>query len=357
MRLHVVGLANARIEPSWSTCAYSTKTWRFCKMMSDEGHDVFLYAGPSDDPPPGCTYTQVLPEALRVEFFGEAGEGDWSLTNVGWQIFNQNTIEGIARNKERGDLLLVIGGTMHQPIAQAHPDLPCVEFGVGYAGVFTNYRVWESYAWMHTVYGELMTAYQADGRAYDIVIPNFFDPNDFNFTRGNGDYLLYLGRLIDRKGVRVAQEVARETDLPLILAGAGDAEIFYGEPIGIVGPVERAELLAGARALLAPTQYVEPFGGVVVEAHLAGTPTITTDWGAFTETVQNGINGYRCRIFDDFLRAVVLAPSLDSAAISASAQRFTIGAVAPLYTDFLDRVQGLYEGRDWYTYRSKELII
>ena len=42
-----------------------------------------------------------------------------------------------------------------------------------------------------------------------------------------------------------------------------------------VGPLERAELLRNAKAVLMPTYYLEPFGGVNVEAQLCGTPVIT----------------------------------------------------------------------------------
>jgi glycosyltransferase involved in cell wall biosynthesis len=59
-----------------------------------------------------------------------------------------------------------------------------------------------------------------------------------------------------------------------------------------------------AQAIIGPTYYVEPFGNMVVEGYLSGTPAITTDWGGFTETVVHGVTGYRCREFKDFVNAL-----------------------------------------------------
>lgn len=98
--------------------------------------------------------------------------------------------------------------------------------------------------------------------------------------------------MIERKGVGIAVEVAKRLGMKIKLAGQGLEKVgdheyegsgfrvnYEGiEYLGSVGVQERADLLAYADAVLVPTTYLEPFGGVVVEAMLAGTPAITTDF-------------------------------------------------------------------------------
>ena len=99
-----------------------------------------------------------------------------------------------------------------------------VEFGVGYGGVFAKYRVFESYAWMHSIYAGWKNPTTADGQFYDAVIPGYLEPEMFPLGDGkgdeNGEYYLFIGRLIDRKGYRIAQEVCQRLGKRLILGWA-----------------------------------------------------------------------------------------------------------------------------------------
>jgi glycosyltransferase involved in cell wall biosynthesis len=131
------------------------------------------------------------------------------------------------------------------------------------------------------------------------------------------------------------------------LAGAGPQD-GYGEFVGAVGPEKRAKLMGGAIATFAPTLYIEPFGNVVPEAHFCGTPTITTDWGAFTETNINGVTGYRCRTLAEFIQAAEDVKSLDPKTIYETAKyKYSLEAIAPQYDRYFRRLETLWD-KGWY---------
>lgn len=303
-------------------------------MMRDRGHTVIIYGGEGAD-------VECYKETEPLPF-------DPPL----WADANYRAAVEINKRREDGDFLLLVAGFCQEEIARAVP-LMTVEAFVGYGGCFADFRVFESYAWLHCVMGAQSdgNAHGIDGRFYDAVIPNYFEVEDFPMGSG-GDYLLYMGRLINRKGVEIAVEVARHTGRTLYLAGEGDFRPGEGEEnihyVGSVNPEERAELMGGARALLAPTVYVEPFGGCVVEAQLCGTPCITTDWGAFPETNIQGVTGYRCHRLGEFIWAVERAHELDRQEIRDRAiANYSTEAVAPLYEHYFEHLETL-DGAGWY---------
>jgi glycosyltransferase involved in cell wall biosynthesis len=84
---------------------------------------------------------------------------------------------------------------------------------------------------------------------------------------------------------------------------------------------------------------------------LCGTPVAASPFGVFTETIQQGQTGWRCRTLNDWMRAVELAPTLDRRAISAYAQgRYSLEAVGPLYDHAFQMIHGLAIGKDWYSF-------
>lgn len=349
MRFHVISLPHTNTTLDFTACAFTEKCRKFAMMMKALGHTVYMYSGefntaPCDDHIACLTNDERL-EAIGDKHYTQASF-DYNLPH--WRKFNKNAIEGIRKRAEPQDIICVIGGLAHKEIADAFPNMLTVEFGIGYGGVFAPYKVFESYAWMHTVYGSANRNPNAiDGKFFDAVIPAYIDMAQFPFVEEPEDYYLYMGRLTERKGYQIAVDVCKHLGVPLKLAGQGEPP-SYGEYVGVVGSEERAKLFGNAIASFAPTIYIEPFGTVVIESHACGTPTLTTDWGAFTETVINGVNGYRCRTLAEFIEGAKRAKDLDRKKIrETSINKYSLEAVGLQYDRYFRRLLTLW-GDGWY---------
>lgn len=347
MRVHVVASTPHRdITDDWEPDAYVGKCLRLCRMLMGLGHEVVLYAGERCDVD-GAELVTVVTGADRARWFGTE---NWTETvfnqfdplSAPWLAMNSRTAAAMAERAGAEDIVFLTMGSAQAPIQQAMPNHVVAECGVGYEGVLgSTHRCYESYAWMHYLWGRDRVS---DGRFFDCVIPNAFDPADYTFGSG-GEYLLFMGRLTERKGLEVVRQLAR--DHRVVSAGQGEP-IDGVEHLGVKRGAEKAALLAGARALLCPTTYIEPFGGVAVEAMLSGTPVISSPFGAFSETVADGISGFRCHTLDQFRRAVEAVDDLDRKAVQEWAlDRYTLAACAPQYDRWIGRLATLY-GAGWY---------
>lgn len=354
MRVHVVSLPHTLLTRDYDWCAYTAKVRRFVEMLARGGHEAIVYGPDVHEVVGAAEYVTVVDYLDRALWFG-APEWDrtrvfdqWSPEASCWRAMNQR-VAGEARKRwQHGDILGIIGGLCQQPIADALSDLApiVVEWGIGYSGVLEgSHKVFESYAWAHHVAG---LRGRDDIAYFDDVIPNCFSPSEFQF-REPDDYVLFMGRPTIRKGLPIVEEIAKRISLPVLHAGQpGQTPIAGTEYLGILTGDRKAETLARARAVLVPTTYLEPFGGVAVEAMMSGTPVITTDWGAFTETVEQGVTGYRCRMLRDFLEAVDASADLDRAAIRDRAtERFSTDEGSRLYSRYMERVSTLHHA-GWY---------
>ena len=357
LRFHLLGLAHLETHRRNSSCAYTQKIIKLARMLKDYGHTVYFYGVEGSEVDCDRFIPVSTQEILRKSYgdYDRSREFFYQNPNdLAHQYFNNSAIQAILENKEERDILLCPMGIYQKPIADA-VQLLTVEPGIGYTGVFSSYRVFESYAWMHYIYGLLKVE---DGLWYDAVIPNYFDPADFPLQPVKQDYLLYFGRIISRKGVQVASDLAKATGSRLYIVGqgaldnsneglflSGEKHIVY-KPA--VGPEERAELLGNARAVLMPTYYLEPFGGVNVEAQLCGTPVITSDWGAFPETVLHGVTGYRCRSFEEFCWAVKNIDRIKPADCRLWAEKnYSMERIGKMYEEYFQRIYRLFE-TGWY---------
>ena len=330
MKIIVIGLPHTmtldpRREDAFTTCAYTCKAWHLCKMMHDRGHEV-IHLGTEGSEPICTEHVDVGPKAMWQELYGARKRTEfYEIAENGiyeryMSVFEHRTRAAIVeRCKKDWDAIICIpwGGVQFRAVAGLSQYI--VESGIGYPNVSANHRVYESYAWMHFHLGK---ANQAGGDTwYHVVIPNAFDPSMFGPvvpTVDKQDYFLYLGRITESKGTQLACQVAAHLGVPIKIVGQGDPSIFeppiLGPGVTYQGPVgakEKNELLRHAKGLFMPTRYVEPFGGVAVESMMSGCPVITTDWGAFTETVIHGYTGFRCHTMAEFVEAARRVDKID----------------------------------------------
>ncbi len=360
-RFHLLGLAHIPTRREFQSCAYTQKVVKLAMMLKSLGHYVTCYGGEGSDV--DCDeFVQVLSNAERIACYGEY---DWKAeffkhdpADAAHQAFNRNAIAAILERAQQRDFLLCPMGNYDKPIADA-VGLMTVESGIGYEGIFAKFKVFESHYWQAHVYG--LTG-QRNGNFYDDVIWNYFDPDDFPHGMHKGDYFLFMGRLISRKGLDIAVQVTRHLGVKLIVAGQGSLvnpaeNLKCDEPhvthIGTVDATQRAELMGNAIATFAPTLYLEPFGGVAAESQLAGTPTIATDWGSFPEIVEQDITGWRCHTFQEFINASKRAVAHHGSSewhnrIRALAvQRFSMDTAKLKYQAYFDRLSDLWRN-GWY---------
>lgn len=363
MRFWIPEIPTARnVGVDISGTAYTTKTNNLTKILMGLGHEVYVLGPPPDSTNPPCTeHIEIISKAEQDKYFSQFGF-TWDYKAPYWRRTNQRAAEEINKRKQRGDFLCLIGGSCQKAMADdVGKDVMAVEAGIGYYGVFADYRVYESH-W-HRAAVSATIVKDGEMRFFDTVIPGYFDPADFpsGITRletvGDSPYLLFVGRIIKNKGIQIAIDVARVLGMKLIIAGQGgkiDGNDFItsdgwasgldGTDVVYMGHVtheERNALMSNAAALLAPTAYGECFGNIVIEAGMFGTPSVTTNFGAFVETVSHGVTGYRAQTLRQFVDATQAAMQLDRGNIRwLTGRNYGLDHAAVMYQEFFNSVWG-----------------
>ena len=143
------------------------------------------------------------------------------------------------------------------------------------------------------------------------VILHGLDQDQYDAGSGDGGYVAFLGRFAREKGPHFAIDAARRAGVTLRMGGGVHPpdRAFFDEEVrprlddkvggiewlGELSHVPKLSLLGGARALLFPIDWEEPFGLVMIESMLTGTPVIGFARGSVSEVIEDGVTGYVVR--------------------------------------------------------------
>jgi glycosyltransferase involved in cell wall biosynthesis len=147
----------------------------------------------------------------------------------------------------------------------------------------------------------------------------------FRFGARPGRYLAFVGRISPEKRPDLAIEIARKAGMELrIAAKVSDTDRHYFEQqirpllsqphvrfLGELGDAGKADVMAGAAALLMPLDWPEPFGLVMIESMACGTPVIAFRRGSVPEIVDEGKTGFIVDGVAGAVRAVGQLAQLD----------------------------------------------
>jgi glycosyltransferase involved in cell wall biosynthesis len=147
--------------------------------------------------------------------------------------------------------------------------------------------------------------------AVEEVILHGLDPDLYDAGYGDGGYVAFLGRFAREKGPHSAIDAARRAGITLRMGGGvhpPDKPYFEQEVrprladgsggiewLGELSHIPKLSLLSGARALLFPIEWEEPFGLVMIESMLVGTPVIGFPYGSVPEVIEDGVTGFIVR--------------------------------------------------------------
>jgi glycosyltransferase involved in cell wall biosynthesis len=182
-------------------------------------------------------------------------------------------------------------------------------------------------------------------------------PLDLHREGDGGDYLAFVGRISPEKRLDRAIAIAEATGCKLKVAAkidSADAEYFRRdiaplmtkrcvEFLGEIDEHEKGQLLRGARALVFPVDWPEPFGLVMIEAFACGTPVVAYRRGSVPEVIDEGVTGF---VVDDLTQAISSVAKLDTLSRHAIRERFEERfSAARMTTDYVDIYRTIIDAR------------
>ena len=335
MNVHILGIPHTITSRKFCSCPFTQAILNFIKMFEGDDYfeDIIHYGHPASELPDYVKNIPVTDDDVLMQTYGYySGTEDFpkifqhDKNDDAYINFNRRAIPLIRENISDNDLILFTFGPGQELIYKAlHPlqeKNACIEYRIGYYGSIVDYfKVYSSHGhriWCEEKCGQYENIKNKFAQRVISWGPN---PDDFEYSDEKDDYFVFLGRVVEGKGIDLCIQLANILDFNLKVAGPGflndlgyDIENI-SDNIELLGPIgidERRELLKNAKGLIAPSIFYESLGCQVIEAMLSGTPVITTDFGGFAETNIHGVTGYRCNTFTEFVSAVEKIDEIDN---------------------------------------------
>lgn len=304
-----------------------------CEELVRRGVSVTLYA--SGDSRTGARLRSVYPRSLRTaEDLNDPSPYDWM--HVALALREAGGYDLV--HNHAGELAMAMSHLVDVPMLTTMHCLitPDTKF------VWDRYRGW---------YNTISCAQRAKmpdvaGGRYVGVVHNAIDVASFPFCSKKDDYLLHLSRIAPEKGSHLAVEAAGKLGVRLVMAGKVDRvdrayfeevvrPLIDGKQVVFLGEADaklKRELYQGARCLLMPLCWEEPFGLVMVEAMACGTPVIAFRRGAAAEIIEHGEIGFLVDDVDGMVAAVRQVDRIDPARCRQHvSDHFSPGVMAERY--------------------------
>lgn len=319
LRIALVAPVAQSVPPARSG-SIETVTDLLTRGLIARGHDVTLFAAGSSETPAALHAT--FPRGYHAD------ESLWP-----WELCELFNLSAAVERAAAFDVIHAQAEYAPLGLAYARLSPTPIVHTVHHWPTDTEVALWSHYPEAPFIAVSAAQARRLRGLTVAGSVHHAVDPAALPLRSEPDDYLLFLGRFTPGKGVVDAIRAARRAGLRLLLAAAdnayfrevvaplvdGDTVIYRGE----VDPSARADLLGGARALLYPVQADEPFGLVLAEAMVCGTPVAALDRGAVSELVDEGITGGVFDTLDDLVAGLPRVVDLDRARIRRRAlERF-----------------------------------
>ena len=383
MRFLFIGLPHTITHPEYSGCAFTGHIRRLSAGLIKEGHEVYHFGNPGAEL--DCT------EHINVTTseYVDRCIGDWKNKDAHINMYADNhphpddsktfhlgVASEIRKRIQKDDYIILNYGTYIGEVIEYLEDLSylpvfIVESTIGYLDSWrAPYKIFESESvrsWNRSQWNQNWRHYTQENPNFDPnnvpkyavhectpqftddTINTFVDKNQFEYKEEKQDYFLYLGRLIQSKGINLAVDTCESLGERLIVAGHGNLKDSIGRDIPknveFVGHADvdmRRELMSNAKGGWVCTYYSEHGGNVIHEYGISGTPVICTAWGSFTHSVLHNKTGY---LIQDGSEAKYAARNIDKIEpwrCRKWQMNYTIERTVPKFIRYFERIKHIW---------------